>query len=123
MQLSLLPAVAVTPKATTKTVTPWARRAVATVQGSFGWPLGPLVVPHVSSPSVRISRYLLRQLKPVSCSTASSLLPAMAAQEVYHSLKYSNELPIGVEPLAKSGRLLLSLRRRKVSVPLRVLLR
>src|SRR4051794_19027337 len=123
MQLSLLPGVAVTPKATTKTVTPWARSSLATVQGSFGLPLGPLVVPQVSSPSVRISRYLLRHLKPSSCSTAAFVLPATAAQEIYHSLKYANELPIGVEPLAKSGRLLLSLRRRKVSEPLRVLLR
>src|SRR5947209_7253590 len=129
MQLSLLPGTAWTPKATTKTVTfrfgfaaLIARNWSATAQGSLGWPLGPLEPPQVSSPSVTISRYLLRHSKEESKSLCE-LSRARSAHWTYHSRKDSNELPIGVEPLAISGRLASSFKRRKVSVPWRLSLR
>src|SRR6185295_8678022 len=106
MQLSLLPEEFSTPKATTKMVTPSERSRVAMAQGS---------PPHVSSPSVRIRRYFWRQRKEVSPMLAFGFeavatqppVPAQSpvpVQPLYQVRKAAIEAPIGVEPLAKSGR-------------------
>src|SRR4051794_11071929 len=102
MQLSWLPGVAVTPKATTKTVTPsWLSISGAYLQGR---------PPQVSSPSVMISRYFCRHSNEVSCAPAILAQPlrvgqVSAEQPLYQVRKACRVAPMGVEPEEMIGRL------------------
>src|SRR5215218_8054345 len=114
MQLSALPVVAVTPKATTKTVTPyWSLSSRVYLQGS---------PEQVSSPSVRMSRNFWRHWNEVSCAPAMAAQPpsvpqVSAEQPLYQVRKFWTEAPSGVEPPATSGRWSSFLSRRNVSEP------
>src|SRR3954466_9150953 len=95
MQLGGLPGVAVTPKATTKVVTPYCSlSSLVYLQGS---------PPQVSSPSVRMSRNFWRHWNEVSCAPAMAAQPpsvpqVSAEQPLYQVRNCWIEAPMGVEP-------------------------